>query len=143
MAIEKIVEEANSLIYRLTTEVNESEEEFIFTTIADFLEHKTERRVSKKELIEAIKAYREYRWHDLRENPEDLPPRNLPVEIRTSPHGNLFTAIFDDEKQDIITNWTFRYNNCTEDTDIPWDMDTCVTAWRYIEPFNEIENIYI
>ena len=47
----------NSMIYKITTEAQETMEDFIFTTIQPFCEDVIQRKISKQELISALLLY--------------------------------------------------------------------------------------
>ena len=50
-------ENMDSMLYEITTEVQETAEEFIFTTIQPFCEDVVQRKISKQELISALLLY--------------------------------------------------------------------------------------
>lgn len=47
----------NSMMYKITTEVQETMEDFIFTTIQPFCEGVIQRKISKQELVNALLLY--------------------------------------------------------------------------------------
>lgn len=47
----------DSMLYKITTEVEEATDEFIFTTIQPFCEDVMQRKISKQELISALLLY--------------------------------------------------------------------------------------
>ena len=47
----------DSMMYKITTEAQETMEDFIFTTIQPFCEDVVQRKISKKELISALSLY--------------------------------------------------------------------------------------
>lgn len=47
----------DSMTYKITTEVQETTDEFIFTTIQPFCEDVVQRKISKQELINALLLY--------------------------------------------------------------------------------------
>ena len=47
----------DSMMYKITTEVQETMEDFIFTTIQPFCEDVIQRKISKQELISALLLY--------------------------------------------------------------------------------------
>lgn len=47
----------DSMMYKITTEVQETMEDFIFTTIQPFCEDVVQRKISKQELISALLLY--------------------------------------------------------------------------------------
>lgn len=47
----------DSMLYKITTEVQETADEFIFTTIQPFCEDVVQRKLSKQELISALLLY--------------------------------------------------------------------------------------
>ena len=47
----------DSMIYKISTEVQETMEDFIFTTIQPFCEDVVRRKISKQELISALLLY--------------------------------------------------------------------------------------
>ena len=47
----------DSITYKITTEVQETTDEFIFTTIQPFCEDVVQRKISKQELINALLLY--------------------------------------------------------------------------------------
>lgn len=48
---------SDALHYKIVTEVQETTEEFIFTTIHPFCEEVVQRKISKQELINALLLY--------------------------------------------------------------------------------------
>lgn len=48
------MEEVNGMIQKIITEVQETEDEFIFTTIQPYCENVFQRKISKKELESAL-----------------------------------------------------------------------------------------
>lgn len=87
-------------------------------------------------LIKALEKVDKYRWHDIRKNPNDLPPNGMRVECQHLP------SITTDKKDLVVMHYfidgEFVYN---------WDVDTDiksstfgqryygdVIAWREIEP---------
>lgn len=105
-----------------------------------------------------------YRRHDLRKNPEDLPPVETEVEVVCdSGHRIIIThGIYEDgskhtEESEWLWNDIDCYGTYCEETDdyiIPegwweyrhYNCDECynnviddkIIAWRYIEPFEEV-----
>ena len=74
--------------------------------------------------IEVLEKADKYRWHDLRRNPDDLPPKE--TEVLTY-DGDLYNlAIYDHEYK----HWYDSY----EDMELRF-----VKAWRKIETFKEEE----
>ncbi len=51
----------DSMMYKITTEVQETMEDFIFTTIQPFCEDVVQRKISKQELIAALLLYEKAR----------------------------------------------------------------------------------
>ena len=49
----------DSMVYKITTEAQETMEDFIFTTIQPFCEDVIQRKISKQELITALLLYKE------------------------------------------------------------------------------------
>lgn len=47
----------DSLVYKITTEAQETMDDFIFTTIRPFCEDVIQRKISKRELISALLLY--------------------------------------------------------------------------------------
>ena len=47
----------DSMVYKITTEAQETMEDFIFTTIQPFCEDVVQRKISKQELISALLLY--------------------------------------------------------------------------------------
>ena len=47
----------DSMMYKISTEVQETVEEFIFTTIQPFCEDVVQRKISKQELVNALLLY--------------------------------------------------------------------------------------
>lgn len=47
----------DSMMYKITTEAQETMEDFIFTTIQPFCEDVVQRKISKQELISALLLY--------------------------------------------------------------------------------------
>ena len=47
----------DSMTYKITTEVQETTDEFIFTTIQPFCEDVVQRKISKQELVNALLLY--------------------------------------------------------------------------------------
>lgn len=139
---EKIID-ANSISCKIATEIAQTQEEIIFTTLADFLEHQTEVRVSKQKLIDAIEAYGEYRWHDMRKKPNDLPTKD-----------GYYLCIFEDSLKPEV--WCYcddvksfgewrKYYHCELDSCSietyfePFDEEISTIAWQYIKPFKEAD----
>ena len=48
---------ADEITYKIVTEVQETMDEFIFTTIQPFCESVVQRKISKQELIDALVLY--------------------------------------------------------------------------------------
>ena len=81
-----------------------------------------------KIVSKALKKADKYRWHDLRENPDDLPEAD---EYGCSEYVLVMTGTpaWDNHE------WAY-YNHNTR----MWSTPFCVQnvfAWRYIEPFKE------
>ena len=51
----------DSMMYKITTEAQETMEDFIFTTIQPFCEDVVQRKISKQELITALLLYEKAR----------------------------------------------------------------------------------
>lgn len=51
------MEDIHNLVYKVTKQVQESEEEFIITTITPLVENITEQKINKKELTNALLNY--------------------------------------------------------------------------------------
>lgn len=51
----------DSMIYKISTEAQETMEDFIFTTIQPFCEDIVQRKISKQELIKALLLYEKAR----------------------------------------------------------------------------------
>lgn len=51
----------DSMLYEITTKVQETTEDFIFTTIQPFCEDVVQRKISKQELITALLLYEQAR----------------------------------------------------------------------------------
>ena len=51
----------DSMMYKITTEAQETMEDFIFTTIQPFCEDVVQRKISKQELIKALLLYEQAR----------------------------------------------------------------------------------
>ncbi len=51
----------DSIMYEITTKVQETTEDFIFTTIQPFCEDVVQRKISKQELITALLLYEKAR----------------------------------------------------------------------------------
>lgn len=47
----------DSMLYEITTKVQETTEDFIFTTIQPFCEDVVQRKISKQELVNALLLY--------------------------------------------------------------------------------------
>lgn len=81
--------------------------------------------------IKALKKADKYRWHDLSENPDDLPEANGWGESNYV----LVKALIKVE--------CFACNDMRKayysHTQKKWSIDGHVFAWRYIEPFKEEE----
>ena len=78
--------------------------------------------------IEALEKADKYRWHDLRENPDDLPEAD---EYGCSEYVLVMTGTPEWDNHE----WAY-YNHNTR----MWSTPFCeqnVFAWRYIEPFKE------
>ena len=51
----------DSMLYEITTKVQETTEDFIFTTIQPFCEDVVQRKISKQELVTALLLYEKAR----------------------------------------------------------------------------------
>ena len=108
--------------------------------------------------IEALEKADKYRWHDLRKNPDDLPPVEKEVEIAYGESGQVCIAFYEDgtvHSED--SDWCFselsdwcEYCDETDDYIIPkmWisynpfaenfgEVVQKVIAWREIEAWDE------
>lgn len=95
-----------------------------------------------KMAVEALEKREKYRWHDLRKNPKDLPKEGERI---------LFcTVCYDNEDEERIWTGNFRNGYCDDGCYFENDDYECfvtiavypsseVLAWRYIEPFEEVE----
>lgn len=74
--------------------------------------------------IEVMEKAEKYRWHDLRENPDDLPKPRHGVDTRSKLGSQFY-------------NWIDLYNADAK----CWKFDDAnIIAWREIEPFErEVE----
>lgn len=74
-----------------------------------------------------------YRWHDLRKNPDDLPPNGY-YDTWSYWHEAYQNnrAFYDADKK----RWLFHPDN---NVGKPWIEGLSIRAWRYIEPFKEEE----
>lgn len=75
----------------------------------------------------------QYRWHDLRKNPDDMPDVGCPIiilEVDISYVGKYYGyhGVYMNEKRECIT----------PDEDFLMDIDDAY-AWKYIELFEEVE----
>ena len=79
--------------------------------------------------IEALEKADKYRWHDLRKNPDDLP--------------EAIGGGYESEYVLVITGtpeWNSWEQAYYEHDKMMWSTyDQNVFAWRYIEPFKEVE----
>lgn len=82
---------------------------------------------AKKIAIENMYKSDKYRWHDLRKNPEDLPPTYRWVMCACQ--GNQYQVM----RLDIGGDWLTWFPDCAT------YMNSFVIAWREIEPFEEEE----
>lgn len=55
----RIIDDVGNIINEITTRVAETQDEFIFQTISRWWENKTQMVIGKKELIDALKLYKE------------------------------------------------------------------------------------
>lgn len=120
------VNNINEVVAKMILEMAETEEEFIFSKILPFCSEKMEMHVPKERLIRALQKQEKYRWHDLRKDQEDLPNVDERVEIVLDCAGRK------------VNNFATRLKTNG------WAVNGFVTsldvvAWRYIEPFEEVE----
>ena len=78
--------------------------------------------------IEALEKADKYRWHDLRENPDDLPEAD---EYGCSEYVLVMTGTPEWDNHE----WAY-YNHNTRMWSTPF-YEQNVFAWRYVEPFKE------
>ena len=81
-----------------------------------------------KRAIEALEKADKYRWHDLRENPDDLPEAD---EYGCSEYVLIMIGTPEWDNHE----WAY-YNYNTKGWSTPF-YEQNVFAWRYIEPFKE------
>lgn len=120
--------------------------------------------VENSDLIEKVNKYR---WHDLRKNPNDLPPAETEVDVvcvkrngmQIRTHGFYEDGTIHEEDSYWWWYEISDYGTYCEETDdyiIPkgwWEyrhynpeetlngaIDDEILAWKYIEPFEEEEN---
>ena len=91
-------------------------------------------------LIEAIKKIRisseKYKWHDLRKNPNDVPKigeKVLTAGLKKGFEVQIFRGhhIFTNGKGEV--DWSWKWKKNTVKTPM---------AWKYIEPFEEVQDEY-
>ena len=94
--------------------------------------------------IEAIEKADKYRWHNLRENPDDLPVLNIGyeyVEVITAGNNNLPFPIQYDDATMKFGEWRALYDAYSlgyVDSEFEeWNTECFeeIIAWRYIEAF--------
>lgn len=87
----------------------------------------------------------QYRWHDLRKNPKDLPEHEHDVEIvnddgihAIARYSYKESYYYGCEEANAWYEWENKY--CCYDTE-PWDSEAGgkIIAWREIGPFEEVE----
>lgn len=83
-----------------------------------------------KHLEDALKRKKEYEWHDLRKNPNDLPELYEPVLLKTLKSG--YCVAYVDKDYDWYVDCHDEFNFCEKGS-------VYAVAWRYIEPFEEDE----
>lgn len=76
-----------------------------------------------KMAVEALDKREKYRWHDLRKDPQDYPTKGGYLLLR------ILIKTLGRETYGVVECWA----DCEKEKDID------VLAWRYIEPFEEVE----
>lgn len=76
-------------------------------------------KMTEDALLELISYFEQYKWHDLRKNPDDLPNTDRKVECRTITNKGQVNPVFG--------YYAGRW--CC-------GMNSNVIAWREIEPFD-------
>lgn len=85
-----------------------------------------------KIVSKALKKSDKYRWHDLKENPDDLPEAN-----RWGESNYVLVKALIKVGCYACNDMRKAYYNHTQKK---WSIDGNVFAWRYIEPFKEEED---
>lgn len=84
-----------------------------------------------KTVITALEKANKYRWHDLKENPDDLPEAN-----RWGESNYVLVKALIKVGCYACNDMRKAYYNHTQKK---WSIDGNVLAWRYIEPFKDEE----
>ena len=73
--METNVENTLEIVFKTQVQINNEIDDYILNLITDYAETTCNRKVvvNAEKIVNAIETVEEYRWHDLRENPEDLP----------------------------------------------------------------------
>ena len=84
--------------------------------------------------IDALEKADKYRWHDLKENPDDLPKAN-----RWGESNYVLVKALIKVGCYACNDMRKAYYNHTQKK---WSIDGNVLAWRYIEPFKDEECVF-
>ena len=84
--------------------------------------------------IEALKKSDKYKWHDLKENPDDLPEAN-----RWGESNYVLVKALIKVECFACNDMRKAYYSHTQKK---WSIDGHVFAWRYIEPFKDEECVF-
>ena len=87
-----------------------------------------------KIIIDAIEKADKYRWHDLSENPNDLPEAN-----RWGESNYVLVKALIKVECFACNDMRKAYYSHTQKK---WSIDGHVFAWRYIEPFKDEECVF-
>ena len=87
-----------------------------------------------KIISKALKKADKYKWHDLRENPDDLPEAN-----RWGESNYVLVKALIKVECFACNDMRKAYYSHTQKK---WSIDGHVFAWRYIEPFKDEECVF-
>lgn len=96
-----------------------------------FPDHDSDTGKAIDKAIEALEKADKYRWHDLKENPDDLPEAN-----RWGESNYVLVKALIKVGCYACNDMRKAYYNHTQKK---WSIDGNVLAWRYIEPFKDEE----
>lgn len=91
--------------------------------------------VDVEELTSAVDYLERYRWHDLRKNPNDLPNGDWDKKILCVVRSPIRFY----ERYHICHYVRGEFIGFYEHKKVDSGIFQTVTAWRYIEPFEEVE----
>lgn len=120
------------LVMEITYQFKENDEKLLLEMCNRFLNTHYIQEVDKQELVNALESYRQYRWHDLRKNPDDLPKES---------DGEFYDDLLLQFGSGHVCLGWYRNDDghfYRRDAGGFVDMYTNrVIAWKYIEPFKE------